>query len=840
MNSGLWKLVVLLVMGLSVDRASSKDIFVAQTARGSDSGIDASNAHAVSWFNNGANWGSGAGAITVGDTIHLVGNITSAITTQGDGAQGSPIIIHGESGSTFKAGVLPSSGVINVGNNYITVENIWIECTANGNGLANTITMAGIVVQADYVTVQNCTITNLFQRQVGSSDGTSGGAGISFFNSSHVVARNNFIYQGGDKGITLGRSAATLSDWQIYSNTIYGANHAIQGYDGSDGVVSGVYVYANRIDGTYLWDGGGTVPTDYHHNGIYMWAENSGSAMSDVFVFNNVIGPKMSSGGQASAEIFFSCSGTLGAISNLWIYNNALYEANPYHTMDGLIFVWGPQKARVFNNSLYCDSVGDGIRVSSGSDIRILNNIISLPVMGPIFDDGTTAISVCDSNLFFGNTNVYWGSGWINYGLWRGRGYDAHSILGDPKFGAPTSGNLFLQSGSPVISRGANLSTYFTTDLTGTLRPTTGPWDIGAFQFRATNSLSISVTPTNQDFGAVAIGATLDRALVMRNVGSGAITGSVSTIAPYSIVSGGGYNLSAGQTQSVTVRYSPTSVGTSIQYVTFSGNAPASAMVSGTGYPTGFVVAPSSQNFNSVIVGASVDLPFTIQNFGPGDVSGSASVPAPFSIINGGTYTLTNGQAQNLVVRYSPTSAGSNYQTISFGSSSNTVASVMGIGVSMPIAGVDELQSGSGSITTPFTLTNGYLFQDVLTADPTVGGRVAFTFMVTNAGSYVIKAIVNGADGGANSFFVNLDAEPQDPTMIWDFPETSGFESRLVSWRGTGTDLDDEFVPMIFDLSLGQHVLIIRGREANAQLRTITLVKRLDPPRGLRILSIGP
>ena len=60
--------------------------------------------------------------------------------------------------------------------------------------------------------------------------------------------------------------------------------------------------------------------------------------------------------------------------------------------------------------------------------------------------------------------------------------------------------------------------------------------------------------------------------------------------------------------------------------------------------------------------------------------------------------------------------------------------------------------------------------------------------------------------------------------MIWDIsPTTSGFENRTVSWRGTGTETVNEIVPKPFNLTAGSHTLIVRGREANVQIDSITI-----------------
>ena len=94
---------------------------------------------------------------------------------------------------------------------------------------------------------------------------------------------------------------------------------------------------------------------------------------------------------------------------------------------------------------------------------------------------------------------------------------------------------------------------------------------------------TISVTPSSQDFGGTAVGSFKDKNFTVSNTGGGVLAGSASTSAPYSIVSGGTYSLSGGQSQTVTVRFSPTAVGSFLGNVSFTGGSGASRPVSGTG-----------------------------------------------------------------------------------------------------------------------------------------------------------------------------------------------------------------------------------------------------------------
>jgi len=134
--------------------------------------------------------------------------------------------------------------------------------------------------------------------------------------------------------------------------------------------------------------------------------------------------------------------------------------------------------------------------------------------------------------------------------------------------------------------------------------------------------------------------------------------------------------------------------------------------------------------------------------------------------------------------------------------------------------------STSGAITAPFVASNGIVYQPNETS-LTNGGQAVYPFTIAAAGSYVVSAMTIAPTTAANSFFVNIDAQPTDPTMIWDVPLSTNLASSLVCWRGntnsTGVPGADQFSPKVFNLATGAHQLIVRGREANTQLGTITI-----------------
>jgi Fibronectin type III domain len=199
---------------------------------------------------------------------------------------------------------------------------------------------------------------------------------------------------------------------------------------------------------------------------------------------------------------------------------------------------------------------------------------------------------------------------------------------------------------------------------------------------------TIEVTPTSTDFGTVAVGLTTDRSFTVRNAGGGTLSGSATANAPFSVVSGGTYNLAAGASQAVGIRFTPAAAQTYNGTATFSGAGGASSSVTGIGTtaPSPVLsISPASRDFGSVAVGSSADLSFTVQNTGGGTLSGSASVSAPFSPVSGSPYSLTAGQSVNVFVRFAPTSAQSSTATVSFSGAGGATASVSGTGTSSPL-----------------------------------------------------------------------------------------------------------------------------------------------------------
>ncbi|MBD3280739.1 DUF5123 domain-containing protein [Candidatus Dojkabacteria bacterium] len=119
------------------------------------------------------------------------------------------------------------------------------------------------------------------------------------------------------------------------------------------------------------------------------------------------------------------------------------------------------------NNTVYENGSTSGVIQQAGS-IQVENNIITNSNIGVNLMGGSLSNS---SNLYWNNTSNCVGCT-----------IDATSIDSDPLFTDPASGDFTLQSTSPAIDAGADLTGTVDTDIRGLARPNAGGHDIGAYE----------------------------------------------------------------------------------------------------------------------------------------------------------------------------------------------------------------------------------------------------------------------------------------------------------------------------------------------------------------------
>src|SRR4029077_8600636 len=117
------------------------------------------DAHALSWLNSAANWGSSGATVLPGDRVLLVGTFNNSLLIAGSGASGNPVTILFEPGANFTSPCWTDSGAIQLnGQSWITIDggsNGIIQNTATGTGLASQNNSIGISGQIFFGVIQN-------------------------------------------------------------------------------------------------------------------------------------------------------------------------------------------------------------------------------------------------------------------------------------------------------------------------------------------------------------------------------------------------------------------------------------------------------------------------------------------------------------------------------------------------------------------------------------------------------------------------------------------------------------------------------------------------------------
>ena len=311
---------------------------------------------------------------------------------------------------------------------------------------------------------------------------------------------------------------------------------------------------------------------------------------------------------------------------------------------------------------------------------------------------------------------------------------------------------------------------------------------------------SLDATPDSLSFGTVELGQSETRTFSVHNVGEGILSGSASVSAPYSIVSGGTYALSAGESQSVTVRFEPSMVGTHSATLSLSGGG--GGIVNLTGHarlPPEIGVAPSSLAFGGLEIGTSSTMSVTVTNVGDGTLSGTASASAPFTIVSGASYSLSANESQEVRVRFTPPSANSWNETLTL--SGGNGASVPLTGSGHPPAAVEVTPQALDFGLVPINTSATETFTVHNSGGGTLTGSASVTsgpVSITSGGSYSLNA--------GESQTVTIRWEPTSVTSLSGSISLSGGGGATVTVTGE-VDPDPTLSVPVTSLAFGEVLL---------------------------------
>ena len=377
----------------------------------------------------------------------------------------------------------------------------------------------------------------------GSVSGTASG-GTAVDESTGSQHNNiNSVFSSNDVGLSIHDNYLTNAGWGIlltppsaptfnirfYNNYTNGMDHMFAGGPaaGSNGGAgtTGVYIYGNYFGNMNNWDD--SIANNYHHHdGVHLqidtW-DNPQNYFENVYIYNNRFG---GNAGTPNDWLFLRAS-----TSNMVIFNNVVGCQNGSMFPD--IVGIGDQTYKgsfttnpaLYNNTYTCGAYGGGgaalMWASTATGIMFENNFIASQKYLVTTSAPTAAFSMADYNIY----EALWTDSGMRTGEWLfswpgqntrcdtpsvcdpnssmsqnnpagaysfqnliGTGNDNHSkVKTYAQVNLDSNGNP--RGGSAMVGAGANLTSLCTGDLVplcadilGNPRPTSGAWNIGAYQ----------------------------------------------------------------------------------------------------------------------------------------------------------------------------------------------------------------------------------------------------------------------------------------------------------------------------------------------------------------------
>ena len=429
-----------------------------------------------------------AAALAAGPTLY-VDRANANCTDSGPGTADQPFCTIGAAASTTTPGttvlvsagtyaeqVAPKSGAAGSAVTFAAEPGETVTVTGNGRGFS--------LSNRTWVTIERFNITN------------TTGDGLYVTNSSFIKLIGNHVSDAGSpssgqtaRGITLNKTTDSLvSNNVVDHNTDYGI-YVVSGSTRNEIVGNQISFNARQFTRAA--------------SGIRLHSSPSNTISSNVSHHNE----------DSGIEIVTGSNNTL-------VVNNVSYE-NGDHGIDNL----DSDNQRIVSNSVY-ESATSGINLEGGStggrlsnNISVDNGIASPRTRGNIrVDSASTSGAMIDYDLVklrTVDTMIVWGG--TSYttlaAFVAATGQEAHGIEADPRWAAPSSGDLHLTSGSPAIdSANSGASGESATDVEGLPRaddpgtPNTGVGpraydDRGAHEFQGGSDAppvaALTVTPAS-------------------------------------------------------------------------------------------------------------------------------------------------------------------------------------------------------------------------------------------------------------------------------------------------------------------------------------------------------
>jgi|GEM_PF-1891096 len=406
--------------------------YVDKNATGSNNGNNWSDA----WESFSAiNWSS----VSAGDTIYISGGSTSTtyneqLSVGASGSSGNLIAItkgvdSGHNGKVTIQGSGSSNGISISSRNYISISGFYVRGWTNSIDISSS---TGTVVDN----------VNLYFDY---------GRGMLIENSSNITVKNSYM--------------TCPSYVSAQTDGIYSQRNSSNTYEGNTIIVN-------------------NTETSGHDDCIQMYDD------TDITVKNNYVEQNNSKSGNAQGIYATTMHGTSYYINNVVNLTNAQSNGLTFRRLPSL---GGDGTVEMIGNTVYSIRAYHTAQITETDDPIVNNNIFYNVVAAPSFTitGWSGNPKNIDNNLYFtgsSNSVVSYNSSTKSWSQWQALGFDAHGKFANPMIADINGKDFSIRTGSPAIRAGANLGASFNTDITGEIRPTTGNWDIGAYQVSGTTT----------------------------------------------------------------------------------------------------------------------------------------------------------------------------------------------------------------------------------------------------------------------------------------------------------------------------------------------------------------
>ena len=372
---------------------------------------------------------------------------------------------------------------------------------------------------ASNIEVKNITVRNIYMVM----DSTGGLAplqsyDIVVYGSANNVSIRDSTFSDSNIGVFLEMDYGSFNQIDVYRNSIFHHSWGVGLTNGTNPSYSAtnVFIHDNEIYNFTDWN----LRFDtFHPNGVNAFTVGGGTGVFSPMTYNNYFHGILSGNSNSAGTGFVWCNYASGPNTPnhlCYVFNNVFDASettwsswNVADTLNGSQF---------YNNTI----IGRGILSSGYWDLAVMPNGINTTLKNNIISNWyewyydiytplAQSITASDYNLFYncirpsgacfnGTTQKY------TFAQWQTAGYDINSRVANPLLNF----NYTLQTTSPARGLGQNLSNIcqgqpisglgaLCYDKAGVARPSSGAWDIGAYQYTGSTPPTYKTGDFNHD-----------------------------------------------------------------------------------------------------------------------------------------------------------------------------------------------------------------------------------------------------------------------------------------------------------------------------------------------------